>query len=120
MRPSVECSRRSTNPSVDKRSTKRTVAAWESPTPTDSMRIDSPGLWAINASAEVAGPASGARDELARTMSSLIMSANAPKIFRSRGPSIAPSICARSIDSKPYPSNAKGSSWPESRAFTMA
>ena len=30
------------------------------------------------------------------------MSANAPKMFRSRGPSIATSICARSIDSKPY------------------
>ena len=69
----------------------------------ESMRIESPGMCAINAKADAAGPASGARDELARTMSSLIMSANAPKMLRSRGPSIATSICARSIDSKPYP-----------------
>ena len=68
----------------------------------ESMRIESPGMCAINARADAAGPASGARDELARTMSSLIMSANAPKIFRSRGPSIVTSICARSIDSKSY------------------
>jgi hypothetical protein len=33
-------------------------------------------------------------------MSSPIMSANAPKIFRSRVPSMATSLCAPSIDSK--------------------
>lgn len=102
VRPSVECPLRSSNPSAAKRSAKRTVPACERPTPTASMLIDSPGLCASNASAEAAGPASGARDELARIMSSLIMSANAPKTFRSRGPSIATSICARGIDSKHY------------------
>jgi hypothetical protein len=36
-----------------------------------------------SASAEAVGPASGARDELARMTSSLIISANAPKTLRS-------------------------------------
>lgn len=120
MRPSVKCSRRSTNPSAANRSTKRTVAAWERPTPIESMRIESPGMCAINARADAAGPASGARDELARTMSSLIMSANAPKIFRSRGSSIATSICARSIDSKPYPCGAGRQARGEKAGFTEA
>lgn len=77
-------------------------------------------MCAINARADAAGPASGARDELARTMSSLIMSANAPKIFRSRGSSIATSICARSIDSKPYPSGSGRQACGEKAGLTKA
>src|SRR3546814_19531375 len=50
--------------------------------------MESPCTCAGSASAEAAGPASGARDEVARTISSLIMSANAPKLLRYRGPSM--------------------------------
>ena len=53
------------------------------------------------------------------TMSSLIMSANAPKMLRSRGPSIAASICARSIDSKPNTYTICGETALGKRAFTM-
>ena len=56
--------RRSIRPSVASRSTRRTVPAWERPTPIASVRIESPGSCASNASAEAVGPASGARDEV--------------------------------------------------------